>query len=199
MDAIAFDPKRGLIFADEDDGKQVWVIDAKTNKIVGSIVVTGAPEFVEYDPITDKLYQNIKVDDTTQVIDPDKREVTAVWKTTPATGPHGLALDSKNGRVFSAGKNGVLVMMDIKTGTVLSSLPVAGGVDQIAYDSGTGRVYCACKNTLAVAQMSKNGFKKVGDYALPAGAHTVAIDPQTHAAWVCYSDSVGGYLAKFQP
>jgi DNA-binding beta-propeller fold protein YncE len=161
VDAVALDPKRHIVYADHDNGTDVWLIDARTDRLVATIAVAGPPEYLEYDPKSDRLYQNIKTDDTVAVISPVDRKVSAVWKTTPATGPHGLAVDSAGGRVFSAGRNGKLSVLDVKTGTVVAAVDIAPGVDQIAFDSGNKRVYCGCRAAVSVVEATPTGARFV--------------------------------------
>jgi len=83
---MVFELKRRMVYTDNDDGTTVWVIDAKAEKIAGTVSVAGPPEEVKYDPVTDRLYQNIKTTNSVQVIDPVSHTVTATWSTpdTPA-------------------------------------------------------------------------------------------------------------------
>ena len=118
VDDILYCPKNGMVYADHDDGEDVWVIDAKTEKIVGTVTIPTAPEKVEYDRTSDRIYQNIKSNNTVQVIDPATNKVEKTFDTTPAIGPHGLAIDGKTQRLFSAGSNGKLAVIDMKTGKV---------------------------------------------------------------------------------
>ncbi len=197
VDDVAYDPKNNMIYADHDDGTEVWVIDPKTDKLVGTVTVAGAPEYVEYDAKTDRLYQNIKVTNTVQVIDPAKNTVEASWSTEPATSPHGLAIDHKTQRVFTAGSNGKLAVIDIKTGKVIASADIAKGVDQIAFDPSNRRIYCACSGAISVVQETAKGVKSLGDVPSHRGAHTITVDPGTHAVWICYSDDHDSYLQKY--
>jgi DNA-binding beta-propeller fold protein YncE len=199
VDAVALDPKRHLIFADCDNGTEVWVIDARSEKIVGTVKVSGAPEWIEYDPATDRLYQNVKTDATVQVIAPDEKKVKEVWKTAPATGPHGLAVDTAAGRVYTAGNNGKLAVLDIKTGKLLASADIGTGVDQIAFDPEKKRIYCACRSVLSVVEATPDGAKLLANVPQPKGAHTLAVDPATHAIWVSYADATESFLMKFAP
>ena len=198
VDDLELDPKTGMIYADHDDGTDVWVIDAKTKKLVGSVPIPEAPEYVLYDAVTDRLYQNIKSNDTLQVIDPSTNKVEAVWPTAPANGPHGLAVDGAAGRVYSAGNNGKLVVFDIKTGKVIGSVDIAPGTDQIAYDPEWKRVYCASKGFVSVVQATADGAELVANVPSPAGVHTIAVDPSTHSVWVCYADTAHSYVQQFK-
>jgi len=196
VDDLELNTKTGMVYADHDDGTDVWVIDAKTKKLVGSVTIPEAPEFLVYDAPTDRLYQNIKSNSTVQVIDPNTNKVVAVWES--AAGAHGLAIDHKLGRVFSAGNQGKLMIFDIKTGKPLSSVAIAPGTDQIAYDAKLKRVYCACKGMVSVVQITETGASLLANVPSPAGAHTIAVDPKTHSVWVSYADKEHSYVQEFK-
>src|SRR5215472_3382366 len=54
VDAIVFDPRNGRLYADHADGTEVWVLQAKTDKLLQFPVAIGkGPQFIEYDPATD--------------------------------------------------------------------------------------------------------------------------------------------------
>lgn len=111
-DALAYNPKNGLVYVCHDDGEDVWVVDPGAQKIVTAIKIPTNPEFVVYDPITDKVFQNIKSQPVMIVIDLGPNSVAAIWSTIPAESPHGLAVNPESHRLFSAGKNGKLVVLD---------------------------------------------------------------------------------------
>ena len=197
VDNIVFDPKNDTIYADHDDGTEVWVIDGKTNKITGTVPVAGAPEYIAYDAGTDRLYQNIKPANQTSVIDPATNTVVATWPTAPAKSPHGLAIDAATEPV-SAGKNGKLAVLDLKTGSVITSVDIAPGTDQIAFDPGNKRVYCATGGGfISVVQETDSGAALVANVPVAKEAHTIAVDPATHDVWICYPGATESYLQKF--
>jgi len=199
VDDVLYCPKNGMIYADHDDGTDVWVIDPKTDKIVGSVTVPAAPEKIEYDRTSDRIYQNIKSDSTIQVIDPATNKVEKTFSTSPAVGPHGLAIDGKAQRLYSAGSNGKLIVIDLKTGKTIAAVDIEKGVDQIAYDRTSQRIYCACHGAISVVQATPEGAKTLGKVATPNGSHTIAVDNKTHAVWTCYSDAKDSYLLKLVP
>ena len=199
VDDLLYCPKNGLLYADHDDGEDVWVIDAKTQKLVTTIKVPAAPEKVEYDALSGRIYQNIKSNDTLLVIDPATNKVVQTFRTAPAAGPHGLVIDAKTQRLFSAGSNGKLVVMDMKSGKVTATVDIAKGVDQIAYDKGNQRIYCACQGAISVVQVTLGGATLLGNVSTPRGAHTLTVDSATHAVWTCYADAHDSYLLKLVP
>jgi DNA-binding beta-propeller fold protein YncE len=199
VDDLLYCSKNGMVYACRDNGEEVWVIDAKTEKIVATVKIPTAPEKIEYDRTSDRIYQNIKSNNTVQVIDPATNKVEKTFDTSPATGPHGLVIDSKAQRLFSAGSNGKLVVIDLKTGKVISTVDIEKGVDQIAFDRGNQRIYCACKGAISVVQTTEEGAKLLGNVPTPKGSHTLAVDQKTHAVWTSYFDDHDSYLLKLTP
>ena len=200
-DDIVLDTKTDTLYVCHDDGAEDWAFDAKTNAPAGSVSIAGAPEYVVYDSGTDRLYQNIKPAAEVQVVNPNTNSVEASWPTAPMTSPHGLAIDVKTHHIFSAG-HGKAVMMDQAAGKVLSSVDIAPGyVDQIAFDPGTQRLYCACGDAgmIAVVQEQGNALALAETVASHKKAHTLAVDPNTHAVWISYTDDSGSYLQEYLP
>ncbi len=197
VDDIKYDPKNGLVYADHDDGAEVWVIDAKAEKLVGAVAIPGAPEALAYDAGTDRIYQNVKPADCVDVIDPATNKVVAVWPTAPAKSPHGMMIDPASARLFSAGGNGALAVLDLKTGKVITSVAIAPGTDQIAFDPKRRRIYCASRGFVSVVQETAAGVRSLGDVPSPKGAHTLAVDPATGDVWVAYKNTTGSYLQRF--
>ncbi len=197
VDDIKLDPTNSRIYADHDDGAEVWVINAKTNTLVGAIPVAGAPEEMAYDIKADRLYQNIKPADSVDVIDPATNKVTAIWSTAPARSPHGLVLDPSSRRLFSAGGNGMLSVLDTKTGRPIASVAIAPGTDQIAFDPIRRRIYCASRGFISVVQETAAGAKLLGNVAAPQGAHTLTVDTATGNVWISYRDGAASHLQKF--
>src|SRR5438128_1297333 len=82
------------------------------------ILIPEGPEYVIYDPASDRIFQNIKSNDSLLVIDPASNTIQQRWKTAPARKPHGLAIDSDTKRLFCAGQNGKLAVIDATSGKV---------------------------------------------------------------------------------
>ena len=197
LDGIVFDPKNRCVYAAHDNGKEVWVISADTEKIVATVAIPGPPEYLLYDAATDRIYLNIKTTDEVVVIDPAQNAVVARWPTAPATGPHGLALDAKQGRLFAAGNNGQLVVLDLIGGRVIGAVAITPKVDQIAFDPGVRRIYCAASDTLSVVQVTAEGAVFLGNVVSFPGAKNVAVDPKTHAVWTTYTDGKNAYAKSW--
>lgn len=197
VDAVAFDSKNGMAYAGEDDGSHIWVIDVKNKKLVKTLKISGVPEFVVYDHETDRIYQNIKTKNLVAVINPTTNKVETEWSTLPATGPHGLAVDSEAGRIFVAGHNGKLVGIDLKSGKVFAEAEIKEGTDQISFDATSKTIYAASKGFISVVKETESGLQSLGNTPAHRGAHTLAVDPRRHEVWVSYADKKHSFLQKF--
>jgi putative lipoprotein len=199
--ALTFDPKNGRLFAAHADGSEVWVVQAKTDKLLQfPVTIAKGPESLEYDPVTDKVYQNTASNNSVQVIDPGTNTVIATWPVAPVTDPRGLAVDGKGKRLFSAGANGKLVILDLTTGQVQRAIDIPPRVDQIAYDAVADKLYVASgTGVLAVLGETEEGFDKIGEVSIPRGTHTLAVDPKTHNVWIAYGGDQSDYVIKISP
>jgi DNA-binding beta-propeller fold protein YncE len=200
IDALALDTKSDMVYADRADNNQVVVMDARSHRIVGNIQLDGTLEYVIYDPMTDKIYQNVASTGHVAVIDPARNAVVASWSAAPAVQLRGLAVDGAAHRLFVAGNNGKLVVLDTNTGVAIAAVDIAPGVDQIAFDDGAKRLYCASgTGLLSVVAETDTGVTSLGDVTVPRHAHTVAVDPTTHNVWISYGAQDNDYVMKLTP
>lgn len=199
-DAIAFDPKNDTVYVDEAGGTRVFTFNGKTKKPGPAVTIPADPEYLNYDPVSDKLYQNIVSTNSVVVIDPATNAVSATWSTLPATAPHGQAIDPATGRVFAVGTNGILVAIDMKTGAVIAQAPVAPRVDQIVFDPGSMRIYCASgTGVISVVQETAAGLAALADVVVPEHAHTITVDPKTHNVWIAYGGRQDDFIMELTP
>src|ERR1700676_1309091 len=198
-DAIIFEPKNHMVYVTHDDGADVWVIDPAGAKVVATITIPGVPEYMVYDETTDRIYLNIKTKDVVAVIDPASNQVIAEWPTAPALQPHGLALDAANHRIFSAGGNGKLVVIDTKPRSATSSVGIVPEVDQIAFDASGGLVYCAGTGKMSVVRTTGGKVALLGDVTTAATARNVAVDPANRWVWTTYTDGKSSFAKAWTP
>jgi YVTN family beta-propeller protein len=197
LDAILLDPKDRRVYATHDHGNEVWVVDADTEKLVATVAIPGSPEVMAYDPVKDRVYLNIVPTNETVVIDPKTETVVDHWSNLPAQKPHGLVLDADTGRLFSAGANGQMAVIDTGTGKVIATVKIADRVDEVAFDPGLRRVYCAANGVLSVVQETPDGAVSLGDVTTAKGGKNVAVDPQTHAVWTMTTDGTNSYAKSW--
>jgi DNA-binding beta-propeller fold protein YncE len=201
IDAIAFDPKNDMLYADRFTDNQIVIINAKTNKVFWTMRVGGGVlEYIVYDPVSDRIYQNVESTGEVLVIDPNLNKVVSSLSAAPAKGLHGLAVDGATHRLFTAGDNGKLAVIDTTSGQVIATVDIPPSVDQIAFDPGNKRLYCASSlGLLSVVQETDTGAAHVADITVPRRTHSVAVDPVTHAVWIAYGADDNDYVMKLVP
>jgi len=198
VDAIQYDHGNGRIYADEDDGTRIFVIDAVTFKQLATIKLPGhKPEYLQIDPKTHTVYQNIATDSEIAVIDPKKLEVTHTIKTPELQNNHPLQLDSQNGALFAAGENSAMGLYATKGGTIASGT-YPGRVDQCDLDASHGVMACFGGG---ITLFSFDGTKlpvQTAQLTIARGVHTGAIDPKTQRIWTVWSDEKGAHVQAFE-
>jgi DNA-binding beta-propeller fold protein YncE len=196
-DCVQFDRARGVLYVDNDDGTNLWIVNAETLKLVASITIKEAPEYMEYDAGKSLIFQAIKSTSTVQVIDAAARKVDREYALGTLTSPHGLALDRKTRRLFVAGKNGKLVILDADNGKLLNTVDVVPNSDQIAYDPSNQRVYIPSGGELQVVQIDGDGGKVLGSVPVGKDCKRVAVDRRSHDVYVAFSEGAESYFQKF--
>jgi|SRR5579872_229385 len=197
VDAIAYDPSLHRVYADEDDGTRIFVVDTQSMKQVATIQLPGhKPEYLAIDPATHILYQNI--DDLAEmaVIDPQQLKVARTIATPDIQHDHPLLFDPGYGILIVGGKNSLAASYD-RNGKLLATAPIPAGIDQCALNAATHQVACAGSGKLSVMQLSASGqFTPVADFDVAAGVHTLAFDEKTGHLWIVWSETKGDYYQE---
>jgi YVTN family beta-propeller protein len=202
-DGIFYDPANRRIYAASGDAKVATVIDPATQAKVATIPLAGVPEFAAFDGQTSLLYQNLKDTNSVAAIDLAKRSVTGRWPLDRCLGPSGMAIDAAHRRLFMAcSGNAQLVIFSLDSHRVTSSLPIGGGPDSVGFDPGLHRIYTTGKSGVlsVIQQDSADSYRRLDQIRLHYGAHTLAVDPATHALYVGYASLLlPARLAVFAP
>ncbi len=186
----------GKLYVGHDDGSELWVIDVKSAKLAGHIDIPGVPEVADADDR--RLYQNIKDKNEVVAIDLSSGKIVASWPTPATDSPHGLALDSKDGRLYISGHSAKVTVLSLPDGRALPGIDIGdGSSDQTALDLSMGRLYVPDSGKLVVVQLSDG--KVLGAVPIPQGTHSVAVDPATHLVWIAYADDKDSYVQPFKP
>lgn len=198
VDAIQYDASSHRIFGDEDDGTRVFVIDATTFKQVAEITVPGhKPEYLQIDPETHNVYQNIASDGEIAVIDPKTLKVSSTFKTPELQNNHPLQYDATHHVLLAAGENNVLAVYD-RSGKLLHKVSYPGHVDQCDYDASRGWLACAGGGIALYSFDGTHAPVLAAQLAVAPGMHTVAIDKKTGTIWGVWPDRDTG-KAYIQP
>jgi DNA-binding beta-propeller fold protein YncE len=197
IDAIAYDPARKRIYADEDSGDHVFVLDATKMKLVKTIITPGTDhEYLAIDPQSGDVYQNIPDLDEFVVIDPRSLQVIKTVRTAELKDNHPLQFDAVNSTIVVGGKNGKLSIYD-RQGNRLGTGTMPAGADQCDLDAQAGLLACAAEGTISIISIPARGAPHVlAKLAVGGGAHTVAIDPRTRDLWTVLVTPHGDFAQR---
>lgn len=200
IDAIAYDPVRHRVYADQDGGGSVYVIDARTMKLAGTIAMPASDlESPAVDPQTGVLYQNLANGGGFAIVDPASLKVTAVVKTPQLTDNHPLLFAPGADQVIVGGVNGVISAY-APDGTHAGDVQVQPHIDQCSTGSQGKLVVCAGRGIVSVLAVAKGSAPRLlarldtGQ----TGLHTVGIDETTNDIWVVYADRRGDWVQRLR-
>jgi DNA-binding beta-propeller fold protein YncE len=189
-DAILYVPSAKLIYVANGDSKIATLIDPEKHVTVGTVTLPGRPEFPALDLRTGLLYQNLEDIDSIAAIDLGERVVVGQWSLAPCEGPSGMAIDSGQRRLFAVcSRNATLVVFDLESHRVITSLKIGGGPDSVAFDGTLHRIYCAGKagRLTVIQQDGPDAYRVLDEIHTHYGAHTLALDPVSHKVFVAYA------------
>ena len=180
-DAILYDPFTARVLTFNARSANVTAIDAATHRVVGTLAVSGKPEFAATDE-RGRVFVNIEDKNTIAVIDMTSFKVAAEWPLGKCQGPTGLAYDRRQARLFSVCGNREMVVVDARSGKILAELPIGGRVDGVAFDEDLGLAFSANGDgtITVVAARGASGYSVVDTVATQPGARTIAIESSTH-------------------
>ncbi len=192
-DAIFYDEINRLVYVASGDSHLATLVDPSTQATLATIPLGGKPEYAALDASTRLLYQNLHDTDSVVAIDIAKRAVVQRWPLQGCKAPTGMAFDDSHRRLFIAcGANAVLAVFDLIEHRVVATLPIGNGPDSVAFDSELHRIYTTGRSgTLVVIQQDEpNKYRILDTVHLHYGAHTLTVDPGTHALYVGYAGLV---------
>lgn len=189
-DSILYDQMANLIYVANGDPHLATLIDPDKRVTVGKVSLGGKPEFEAVDLKTGLLYQNLEDISSVAAIDLRKRSVVGRWPLAPCQGPSGMVIDSDQRRLFAVcSQNALLVVFNLDTHQVITSLRTGGGPDSVAIDRSLHRIYVAGKagELTVVQQYSPDSYRVLDNIHTHYGAHTLAVDPLSHDVYVGYA------------
>lgn len=200
IDAIAYDPKAKRIYADQDGGGDVYVIDATSMKLLGRISIPKADlESVDVDPATGRVYQNLSAGGGFAIIDGSTRRVVKTVHTPQLDRPHPLVFSAAAGQIVVGGVNGVMSSYTLD-GTHVGDTKVQPRIDQCSTGNQGKLVACAGRGVITVLAPAAGSAPKLLATLDTGhtGIHTVGIDESTGDVWVVWSDQKGDWVQRLK-
>jgi DNA-binding beta-propeller fold protein YncE len=179
-DAIIYDAAANRVFTFNGDAHSSTVIDA-AGTLITNIALGGKPEYGA-SAGDGKVYANLT--DTSEVVEIDAKKATVLrrWSTAPCKQPVAMAIDTKNHRLFSGCRSGLLAVSDYAAGAIVATAPIGMGVDGCAYDPAYGDVFAAnADGTLTVVhQDAPDRYHVAETVTTPPFSRNLGLDPTTH-------------------
>ncbi|HEY9139732.1 MAG TPA: YncE family protein [Bryobacteraceae bacterium] len=184
-DAICYEPKTERVFTFNGRSGNSTAIDAKSNAVVATFPLGGKPEFCAVAG-DGKIYDNLEDKSELVEIDAAKPAVIRTAKLDPCDGPSGLAIDAKDGVLFSVCGNKMMAVTDIKEMKVIATPEIGQGPDAAGYDPGAGIAFSSNgrDGTLTLVKQVNGKWQPVETVTTERGARTMAVDTVTHKVYL---------------
>lgn len=183
-DSICYEPKTQRVFTFNGRSNDSTAINAKTGEPLTTFAVGGKPEFCVADG-AGKLYVNLEDKGAIVEIDAAKPAVVRTGSIAPCQEPSGLAMDSKDGVLFSVCDNKMMTVTDIKSLKVVAMPAIGANPDAAGFDPGAGLAFSSNgEGTLTIVKEVDGKWQAVDTVQTERGARTMAVDPRTHRVYL---------------
>ena len=196
VDAIAYDPALHRLYADQDNGGHVYVIDGNTMKQTATITMPSEDlESPWVDGNTHAFFQNLADATAYAIVDPQTLKITKVVKTPQIKNNHPLLYLPVSNVVLVGGKNAILSAYT-PGGEHLGDVAVQPGIDQCNTGATGAVAACAGNGIVTVVKMDGKTPVVVGKIDTGKDISHVGIDESTGDLWVVWSDATGDYVQR---
>lgn len=186
-DAIIYDQFSKHVLVMNGRSKEVMAIDPDTKKVDATIQLDGKLEFAAAAP--GKAYVNVEDKGEIAVIDTKTWKKAATWKLADCEEPSGLAINEQQDTLFTVCGNSKMLVINAKTGKVISTVKTGEGTDAAGYDPGTGFAFASNgEGTITVVKKDGKGYSVAENVPSAKSARTMTIDPNTHKVFVVAAD-----------
>jgi DNA-binding beta-propeller fold protein YncE len=185
-DNVRYDDSSKRIYVGFGSGG-IGIINATDGKQTGSIKLAAHPESFELEKQGKRIFVNVPNARHVAVIDRDKGEVTATWKTDGAFGNFPIALDEANRRLFVGCRiPSKLVVLNTESGDAVAKVDISGDPDEVFYDNKGHRIYaiCGAGKIDIIEQADANNYKAVTRIDTADGARTGLFVPERGTLFV---------------
>lgn len=150
-DSIAYDPATKYLYVVNGGGdahqtfSTVSVIDTTLGEKLADIKIDGDTlEAMAVESASQRLYVNNRAKNQIEIVDREKRALTATWPVTMGKVNVAMAFDEPAHRLFVGCRSGAIVVFDTESGKEVTALPITTGVDDVVFDAASKRIYAAC-------------------------------------------------------
>ncbi|HET6887189.1 MAG TPA: YncE family protein [Candidatus Udaeobacter sp.] len=185
-DNVRYDEATKKIYVGFGSGG-IAAVNAPDGKQVGSIKLNAHPEAFQLEKNGSRIFVNVPNSRHVAVIDRDKGEVIATWKTDLAFGNFPMALDEANHRLFVGCRlPSRLVVLNTDSGDVVTKIEISGDSDDVFYDAKRHRIYaiCGAGKIDIIEQTDPKTYKALTKVDTANGARTGLFVPERDTLFV---------------
>src|SRR6266516_1141749 len=185
-DNVRYDDATRKIYVGFGSGG-IAVVNAPDGKQIGSIKLSAHPEAFELEKQGKRIFINVPNSRDVAVIDRDKGEVIATWKTDLAFGNFPMALDETNRRLFLGCRMpSKLIVLNTDSGDVVTKIDISGDPDDVFYDSKRHRIYATCGagKIDIIEQTGADAYRALAKIDTADGARTGLFVPERDTVFV---------------
>lgn len=157
----------------------IAIIDARSFNKLADIKLAGHPESFQIDK--QNIYVNVPTAHLIEVIDKNKQKVIAKWKIEIASANFPMALDTTNHILFIGCRHpSKLLVMNAKTGAIITSLDTDGDMDDIFFNPKTKQLYMSFGDGFVeiLNQITNNQYQNASRISTAPGARTSLFVPE---------------------
>jgi len=201
-DNVRYDSATKQIYVGFGSGG-IGIINAAGGEQVGLIKLAAHPEAFELEKRGNRIFVNVPNARHVAVINRDKGEVVATWKTGDASANFPMALDETNHRLFIGCRSpSKLVVLNTESGNLVASIGISSDTDDIFYDSKRHRIYaiCGAGKIDIIEQTSADAYKALAKNDTANGARTGLFVPDRDTIFVAvpHRGSQQGAIRAYQ-
>ena len=186
---------------------RVGIIDARSNKLLGDLVVEAHPSQILLDSAAHRIVVSVWELGRIDVFDAKERQLVLTWTTGGQSGD--MALDQTHHRLFVATRNSpqMMIVYDSDSGQEVARLPAEGRMNGVYYDGWHKRIYVTCGRDLPAGfvfvyeQKDADHYEFLAKVPTGAGAGTSFWVPQVNRFYVAVpgSEKQEAAILVFEP
>lgn len=185
-DNVRYDSADKKVYVGFGNGA-IDIISATEGKAIGTIPLSAHPEAFDLEKQGRRIFVNVPNARQVAVVDRDKGDVIATWKTDAVSGNFPMGLDEANHRLFVGCRvPSKLVVLSTESGDMVAKIDISGDADEVFYDSKRHRIYAICGTGEidVIEQTDANTYKVSTKIGTAAGARTGLLVPERNILFV---------------
>ena len=185
FDYLTMDTDDGYLISAHLAANQTYVIDLRTDKVLGTVTDTPGAEGVEYVPEFKKFYTSNAGDNTIGVVDMKQMKVVKKLKT--ESKPDGSTYAAPFRKLYVSDERGKAeAIVDVTKDEIVKTLRFDSETGMPQYDTVARKVYVNLQDDNVLAVIDPKTDEVIGKYPVGRcqGNHGMTLDPEHHRAFL---------------